>query len=240
MATVLESIDVGVPVTRAYNQWTQFASFPEFMNGVESITQTSETTNHWVTNIGGVRREFDAVITEQHPDERVAWKSVDGKSHAGVVTFHRLDDESARVTVQLDWDPETFLEKVGSALGADDRQVKSDLRRFKDFIEGRRSETGSWRGDVSAPDSAAHSRADDVGTAGAAGTGTGAMAGGLDKPSGGLDNPSIGAGGPGAAESHPSAPGSAASSVQNPTVDDPDTQNPAVDDPDSGGASSAR
>ncbi len=211
MTTVQESIDLAVPVSMAYNQWTQFESFPEFMGGVESITQTSKTTNHWVTRIGGRQREFDAVITEQHADERVAWKSVDGKSHAGVVTFHRLDDESSRVTVQLDWDPETFVEKVGSALGADGRQVKSDLRRFKDFIEGRGAETGSWRGDIAAP---------------------GAMAGGLDSPA-------AGAQGSGAAESPLSAPGSASSSVQNPADQDPARQNPAVDDPDSGGAASA-
>jgi uncharacterized membrane protein len=155
MASVQESIDVEVPVTTVYNQWTQFESFPNFMNGVESVTQTSETMTHWVTKVGGAEREFDAEITEQHPDERVAWKSVDGKSHAGVVTFHRLSDTSTRVAVQLDWDPQNFVEKVGSVLGADDRQVKSDLKRFKEFIEARGSETGAWRGNVDAPGNAA-------------------------------------------------------------------------------------
>ena len=151
MTTVEESIDVAVPVSAAYNQWTQFESFPQFMGGVESITQTSETTNHWVTKIGGVERVFDTEITEQHPDERVAWKSTDGTSHAGVVTFHRLGDAETRVTVQLDWDPETFMEKVGHVVGADDRQVKADLKRFKEFIEGRGAPTGAWRGNVDAP-----------------------------------------------------------------------------------------
>lgn len=155
MTTVEESIDVAVPVSAAYNQWTQFESFPQFMGGVESITQTSETTSHWVTKIGGVERVFDTEITEQHPDERVAWKSTDGTSHAGVVTFHRLGDSETRVTVQLDWDPETFLEKVGHVVGADDRQVKSDLKRFKEFIEGRGAPTGAWRGNVDAPPTAA-------------------------------------------------------------------------------------
>ena len=155
MTTVEESIDVAVPVTTAYNQWTQFESFPHSMGGVESITQISDRTSHWVTRIGGVEREFDTEITEQHPDERVAWKSTDGKSHAGVVTFHRLGDADTRVTVQLDWDPETFVEKVGSAIGVDDRQVKSDLKRFKEFIESRGSETGAWRGNVEAPGNAA-------------------------------------------------------------------------------------
>jgi uncharacterized membrane protein len=148
MPNVTEHIDVEVDVTTAYNQWTQFESFPQFMDGVESITQIDDTHNHWKTNIGGVEREFDAEITEQHPDERVAWKSVDGTTHAGVVTFHKLSDSSCRVTVQIDWSPEGAVEKIGAALGFDDRKVKGDLARFKEFIEGRGSETGAWRGDV--------------------------------------------------------------------------------------------
>jgi len=155
MTTVEESIDVAVPVTTAYNQWTQFESFPHFMSGVVSIAQLTDTTNHWVTKVGGVEREFDTEITEQHPDERVAWKSTDGTTHAGVVTFHRLSETDTRVTVQLDWAPETFVEKIGSVVGADDRQVKADLKRFKEFMESRGSETGSWRGDVDAPGNAA-------------------------------------------------------------------------------------
>ena len=151
MSTVVESIDVDVPVHTAYNQWTQFESFPEFMNGVESITQIDATHNHWKTKVAGVEREFDTEITEQHADERVAWKSVDGKSHAGVVTFHRLGDNQTKVTVQMDWETEGLVEKVGAAVGADDRQIKGDLKKFKAFIESRGSETGAWRGDVTPP-----------------------------------------------------------------------------------------
>jgi uncharacterized membrane protein len=151
MASVQESIDVDVPVTTAYNQWTQFEEFPQFMGGVESVTQVGDTLTRWKTSIGGVEREFDAEITEQHPDERVAWKSVDGKTHAGVVTFHRLSDASSRVMVQIDWETETVTEKAGAALGFDDRQVKKDLARFKEFIESRGTETGAWRGDVERP-----------------------------------------------------------------------------------------
>ncbi|MBG6183590.1 putative membrane protein [Arthrobacter sp. CAN_A214] len=153
MAKVQESIDVAVPVSTAYNQWTQFETFPKFMSGVESITQTSDTRTHWVTSIGGVRREFDAEITEQHPDERVAWKSTDGESHAGVVTFHRLDESTTRLMVQIDWHPETFTEKIGAVVNADAAQVKGDLKRFKEFIEKSGGESGAWRGDVSAPPS---------------------------------------------------------------------------------------
>ncbi len=151
MTTVTEAIDVAVPVHTAYNQWTQFESFPNFMGGVERITQLDDTHVHWKTSIDGVEREFDAEITEQHPDERVAWKSTDGTTHAGVVTFHRLAADQTRVTVQLDWQPEGIVEKAGAALGFDDRQVKSDLERFKKFIENQGSETGAWRGQVTPP-----------------------------------------------------------------------------------------
>ena len=150
MANVQESIDVAVPVSIAYNQWTQFESFPNFMNGVESVTQTDDTHSHWKTKVGGQAREFDTAITEQHPDERVAWKSTDGTENAGVVTFHRLAEDQTRVTVQLDWGPDSMMEKLGSAVGADDRQVKSDLEKFKEFIEERHLPTGAWRGDVPA------------------------------------------------------------------------------------------
>lgn len=146
--TVQESIDVHVPIRTAYNQWTQFESFPNFMDGVESIAQLDDTHTHWKIKVGGQEREFDASITEQRPDERVAWKSTGGTQHAGVVTFHRLTDDDTRVTVQMDWQPEGFAEKAGAAIGADDRRVKADLRRFKSFIEHRESETGSWRGEV--------------------------------------------------------------------------------------------
>lgn len=149
MPTIEKSVDVNVPVTTAYNQWTQFESFPEFMGGVDEVTQVTDTLTHWKTSIAGVDREFDAEITEQHPDERVAWRSIDGKTHGGVVTFHRLDDTTTRVMVQIDWETESLTEKVGSAVNIDDMQVKRDLDRFKEFIESRGTETGSWRGDVS-------------------------------------------------------------------------------------------
>ncbi len=105
----------------------------------------------WKDSVGGVKREFDAEITEQHPDERVAWNSVGGETeHAGVVTFHKLNDSATRVTVQLDWEPEGLLEKVGSLVGAGSHAVKKDLKNFKEFIEKQGTETGAWRGDVDA------------------------------------------------------------------------------------------
>lgn len=151
MSTVIEAVDVHVPVATAYNQWTQFESFPQFMHGVDRIEQLDDTHTRWTVDIAGATRTFDATITEQHPEERIAWKSDDGPQHAGVVTFHRLDDSTTRVTVQMDIDPEGFVENIADKTGVLDRRIKGDVRRFKDFIESRGSETGAWRGDVDGP-----------------------------------------------------------------------------------------
>lgn len=148
MSSVTKSVDVDVPVRTVYDQWTQFETFPEFMSGVEQIQQLDDRRLHWQVSVGGVKREFDAEITEQHPDERVAWKSTDGTTHAGVVTFHKLSDDQTRVTVQLDWQPEGIVEKAGAVVGVDDRRVSGDLDRFKSFIESRQQESGAWRGEV--------------------------------------------------------------------------------------------
>jgi uncharacterized membrane protein len=148
MSSVQESIEVGVPVRTAYNQWTQFEEFPRFMEGVEQVRQEGDTNLHWVASVAGKEHEWDARITEQIPDERVAWTSEGGKGNAGVVTFHRLADDRTRVTVQMDWEPEGVVEKAGGALGFDSRRVKGDLQRFKELIESRGQETGAWRGEV--------------------------------------------------------------------------------------------
>jgi uncharacterized membrane protein len=146
--TIETSIDVHVPVRTAYDQWTQFEQFPNFMEGVESVTQIDDTHLHWVGEIGGVRREWDAVISEQHPDERIAWTSTSGTPNAGVVTFHHIDDSTTRVMLQLDVDPQGFLETVGDALGFIKRRAAGDLERFKEMIEALGTETGAWRGEV--------------------------------------------------------------------------------------------
>ncbi|WP_069735003.1 SRPBCC family protein [Streptomyces sp. EN27] len=149
MSQVEESIEVGVPVSAAYNQWTQFESFPQFMEGVERIEQRTQTLTRWKTKIAGVEREFDAEITEQIPDERVAWTSVGGEAkQAGVVTFHHIDHSTTKVMLQLDYDPEGLAETVGDKLGFVKRQAADDLKRFKQFMESRGAETGGWRGTV--------------------------------------------------------------------------------------------
>lgn len=142
------AINVNVPVRVAYNQWTQFESFPQFMEGVESIRQIDDTTLHWKAEIAGREEEWTARITEQIPDQRVAWTSTTGAKNAGVVTFHYIDEDTTRVMLQIDYDPQGFIENVGAALGVVEGRMASDLERFKSFIEQRGEATGAWRGKV--------------------------------------------------------------------------------------------
>jgi uncharacterized membrane protein len=148
MSQIIESIDVDVPVRVAYDQWTQFEEFPQFMDGVEKVEQLDDTTLRWTAEIAGVKKTWIAKITEQTPDQRIAWTSVEGAKNAGVVTFHRLDDRKTRVTLQLDVEPEGPVESAGDALGFVQRQAKEDLKRFKEFVESRGVATGAWRGEV--------------------------------------------------------------------------------------------
>jgi uncharacterized membrane protein len=148
MSQIIEAIDVDVPVRVAYDQWTQFEEFPEFMEAVERVEQLDDTTLRWTAEIAGVKKTWTAKITEQTPDQRIAWTSVEGAQNAGVVTFHRLDDRRTRVTLQLDVEPEGPVESVGDALGIVARQAKGDLERFKEFVESRGVATGAWRGEV--------------------------------------------------------------------------------------------
>ena len=148
MSTHEHHVDVDVPIRNAYDQWTQFEEFPRFMDGVESIEQRADDMLHWKVNFGGVTREFDTRITEQHPDQRIAWTTTEGQKHAGVVTFHKLTDTSTRVTLQMEYDPEGLTENVGDKAGFVSRQVEGDMKRFKEFIEERLTPTGAWRGDI--------------------------------------------------------------------------------------------
>jgi uncharacterized membrane protein len=153
MPQVVETIDIELPVRTVYNQWTQFEEFPTFMEGVEEVRQLDDTHLHWVAQVGGRRQEWDAEITEQKPDDRVAWKSVSPEhNQAGAVTFHRLSEDATRVTVQMEWEPSGMMERAGAMVGMDDRRVRGDLERFKQMLESRGRETGAWRGEVPRPD----------------------------------------------------------------------------------------
>jgi uncharacterized membrane protein len=150
MATIEKSIDVEVPVRTAYNQWTQFEEFPAFMEGVTAVTQLDDRRLRWQANVGGKSQEWTAEITEQHPDERIAWTSTSGARNAGVVTFHRLADQKTRVMLQMEYDPKGMVENVGDAVGVVAARVGRDMARFKDYIESRQRESGAWRGDIPA------------------------------------------------------------------------------------------
>jgi uncharacterized membrane protein len=142
------SITVRVPVRTAYNQWTQFEEFPQFMEGVQEVRQLDDTHVHWVAQIGGKRKEWDAEITEQLPDERIAWRSVDGIGNSGVVEFRPIGPEETELLLHISYEPEGALEQFGGALQIPNRRVQGDLERFKSFIESRGSETGAWRAAV--------------------------------------------------------------------------------------------
>jgi uncharacterized membrane protein len=148
MAEVEKTIDVNVPVSTAYNQWTQFEAFPQFMEGVEEVRQIDDRHLHWRASIAGNTEEWDAEISEQRPDERIAWHSTSGARNAGVVTFHYVEPEKTRIALQMMYEPEGATEKIGDMLGFVSRRAEGDLERFKDFIENRGTETGAWRGTV--------------------------------------------------------------------------------------------
>jgi uncharacterized membrane protein len=149
MSMVQESIDVDVPLHTAYNQWTQFEQFPNFMEGVQEVRQIDDRHNHWKARFAGVEREFDTEIVDQQPDQRISWRTIGGDvRQMGTVDFHQLDEVHTRVTLAMDFQPEGVVEKAADLTGALDRRVKGDLKRFKGFIEERGHETGEWRGRI--------------------------------------------------------------------------------------------
>jgi uncharacterized membrane protein len=148
METIEKSMDINVPIRTAYNQWTQFEEFPRFMEGIETIKQLDDTTLQWVANVGGERKEWKARITEQVPDQHIAWRSEGGEFTSGAVSFQPLGPDKTRVTVRMSYEPKGVTEKLGDMLGIVSRRVEGDLGRFKSFIESRGRETGAWRGTV--------------------------------------------------------------------------------------------
>lgn len=148
MPTIEKSIDIDVPVVVAYDQWTQFEEFPQFMEGVKDVRQLDDSRLRWEAEVGGKEASWEAQITEQKPYQRIAWKSVEGKDNAGVVTFHRLDEDSCRVHVQLEWESDGLMEGLAGFLGADDRRVEGDLERFKELVESRGATAGGWHGEI--------------------------------------------------------------------------------------------
>ncbi len=151
MSAAVEIIDVNVSLRKAYNQWTQFEEFPRFMEGIEEVRQLDDKRLAWKARIAGKEENWNAEITEQVPDMRIAWKSTGGAHHAGVVTFHRLSDDTTRIALQLDYEPHGVVETIGDKIGLVRRRIHGDLERFKQFVESRGKETGAWRGEIQRP-----------------------------------------------------------------------------------------
>jgi uncharacterized membrane protein len=147
-STVEESIEVDMPLHTAYNQWTQFEEFPRFMKSVHEVRQIDDKHLHWRANVAGEEKEWDAEITEQIPDKRIAWRSITGVPNSGVVTFHKISDNCTRIMLQMDYEPENMMERVGDVLGAVRMEARSNLKNFKEMLEQRGHETGAWRGAI--------------------------------------------------------------------------------------------
>jgi len=150
ISTIDESIEVGVPVSTSYNQWTQFEEFPLFMEGVDDVQQRDDTRLHWVATIGGHTAEWDAKILEQHPDKQISWISEDGKKTRGTVSFEPIGEGKTLIRLSMSYKAEGPIEQLGSAAGLDAKRVRGDLGRFKNLIESRGTESGEWRGEIDA------------------------------------------------------------------------------------------
>lgn len=148
MQTIEKSIEVNVPVSTVYNQWTQFEEFPRFMEGVEEVRQLSDTKLHWKAKIAGKVKEWDAEIFEQKPDQRISWRSTTGANTSGSVNFFPVGTATTRIVLTLNYEPEGAVEKMGDAVGMVSARVEGNLKRFREFIESRGHETGGWRGEV--------------------------------------------------------------------------------------------
>lgn len=151
MKTIRQSITVNIPVTQTYNQWTQFEEFPNFMEGVKEVKQLDDKRLHWKAEIAGKPEEWDAEITEQIPDQRIAWRSTDGAKNSGTIHFSGLSSNQTEVTLEVNYEPDGIIENLGDLLGLVSARVAGDLARFKDFIETRHSATGGWRGEIPKP-----------------------------------------------------------------------------------------
>jgi uncharacterized membrane protein len=155
-SSITESCEINVSPRTAYNQWTQFEDFPKFMGSVHEVKQVDDKHLHWKATVMGEEKEWDAEITEQIPDKRIAWRSMGGAPNSGVVTFHRISDNCTRVTLQMSYRPEGPLEKIGDALGAMRLEARQNLTRFKEMLEKQGHETGAWRGAIPQQSSSTH------------------------------------------------------------------------------------
>src|SRR5512140_35180 len=200
MAKIEKSIDINVPVRTAYNQWTQFEDFPRFMEGIKEVRQMDNKRLHWRAEVGGKDKEWDAEISEQTPDRRLAWHSTTGTRNAGQVSFQPIEDNRTRVTLLMDYETEGVVEKAGDAMGVVSGRVEGDLQRFKEFIESRGAESGAWRGEIHGGQQSTRGGTGSPGAMGGPSTRTGSTGGstkGGSSTTGGTNAPRGGAPGTG-------------------------------------------
>ncbi len=150
MKTIAKSITVNVPLSQAYNQWTQFEEFPHFMEGVKEVKQLDDKSLHWKAEIAGKSEEWNAEITEQIPDQRIAWRSTNGAKNSGAVSFSAQGTDQTEVNLEVEYEPEGMLENLGDMVGLVSARIFGDLNRFKEFIETKHTATGGWRGEIPA------------------------------------------------------------------------------------------
>jgi len=148
MESLEKTIEVDAPISTVYNQWTQFEEFPRFMEGVKEVRQLDDKRLHWVVEIAGKRKEWDAEIFQQIPDQSIGWRSMSGAKNTGQVLFQPAGNNGTKICLRLNYDPEGAVENMGDALGVIGRRVEGDLKRFKEFIQTRQRETGAWRGEI--------------------------------------------------------------------------------------------
>jgi uncharacterized membrane protein len=148
VSRISDTIGLDVPVSVAYDQWTQFEAFPQFMEGVERVVQLDARTLDWTATIAGRTKHWRAEIVEQVPDRVISWRSTEGARNDGTVRFEPVDAETSRLTVELEVEPDGAIEATGDVLGLVGRRVRGDIERFKAFIESRGEATGAWRGQV--------------------------------------------------------------------------------------------
>jgi uncharacterized membrane protein len=132
---IQQSVDVAVPVKRAYNYWTSFEDWPEFMHRIESAEEVDDNTVSFQAKIWGISKRFEAEVVEQHPEERIEWNVTDGYAHTGVVTFHPLAKNLTRIDVSLDVQPANLIDKASRGMRFVKRAVRGDLHRFKAYVE---------------------------------------------------------------------------------------------------------
>jgi uncharacterized membrane protein len=145
---IQQAVDVAAPIDVVYDQFTLFEDWPKFMHRAERVEQKDEATVVFHEKVWGIRRQWEAEIVEQYPDERIVWESVSGMQHVGVVTFHELAERLTRIELNIDIDPSGPIEKIARGARFAKRAARADLKRFKAYVEMHDEDPDGWRGEI--------------------------------------------------------------------------------------------